>query len=123
MKLRPVGEGRLFELAVPDRPFNPGEIVIRAKREVSAFEALTDEELAEIGDWLERIETVIQRVYTPQGLNMGASSGTGPDAGRFRLHVVPRWSGDMNFMPVIAGVKVLPASPEETREVYRDALF
>lgn len=118
-----VGEGRHVILEVPMRPFNSGEILLRPKREVTTFEDLDDDELEEISEWLVRIEVVIQRVYNPQGMNLGVSSRYAENAGGVELHVVPRWSGDMNFMPVVAGVKVLPATPDETVEVYRNALF
>ena len=123
MSLAPVGDGRLIDLSVPERPFNSGEIVIRPRRDVTALEALTDDELDEISHWLERIESVMERVYNPHGWNMGVTSRYDEGASRLELHVVPRWGGDMNFMPVVAGVKVLPASVDDTVEVYRDAFF
>ena len=66
----------------------------------------------------------LAEVYAPQGYNLGWNLGRIAGAGvvdHVHLHVVPRWAGDTNFMPVLADVKVLPEALEETRRKLRDA--
>jgi ATP adenylyltransferase len=102
-------------------PFNSGEIVIAPIRHVESLEALDDDDLVEITGWLVRVETVMSRRYAPQGINIGfRAHGPAGDGEHLAIRVVPRWVGDMNFMPVIAGTKVLPQSIEETVRIYRD---
>jgi ATP adenylyltransferase len=120
-----IGHGRHMTLKVVAKPFNCGEVVIVPKRAVPSITDLTDEELVEIGEWVTRVEAVMHRVYNPQGINVGMNMPGEhlADAAALAVHVVPRWTGDMNFMPVVAGIKVLPESLQRTLQVYRDALF
>jgi ATP adenylyltransferase len=78
---------------------------------------LKGEELAEIDELLKRSIRAIKRAYNPDGfnvgLNLGKVSGGSVDT-HIHYHIVPRWLGDTNFMPVTAGVKVIPQSLEET---------
>ena len=117
---RHIGDGDHVSLSVPARPFNSGEVMIVPRRRVRSMAELTVPELSEIADWIGKIEAVMERVYNPQGINVGLNvDGDRP----VEVHVVPRWIGDVNFMPVTAGFRVLPESLEKTVKVYRDALF
>ena len=115
-----VADGRLVTVWAAAAPFNSGELEVRVRREVSDVADLTDEEIDEVGDWLARLERVLAAVYGPDGVNMGTVSGPGGHGIVWRI--VPRWSGDTNFMPVIAGVKVMPETPTQTAERVRHGL-
>ena len=69
-----VGTGRLTRVVVAPAPFNSGEVMIAPRRHVASLDALTDEELEEIGEWMVRIEEAMARTYHPQGITMGGSS-------------------------------------------------
>jgi ATP adenylyltransferase len=86
---------------------------------------LTDEELLECMHQLQRLTAVLQRVLTPDGFNIGLNLGQVAGAGlpgHLHWHIVPRWSGDTNFMPVLANVKVIPQSLETLHELLRTEL-
>ena len=117
-----IGHGRAVSLRVVEKPFNTGQVVIETRRPVGALTDLEDDELLEIGEWIARVEAVMESVYNPQGINVGFNL-TGENGGPLRVHMVPRWAGDMNFMPVVAEIKVLPESLGKTLRVYQDALF
>jgi ATP adenylyltransferase len=116
-----IASGARMRVIASADPFNSGEIVIAPIRHVESLEALDDDDLVEITGFLVRVETIMSRRYAPQGINIGfRAHGSAGDGGHLAIRVVPRWVGDMNFMPVIAGIKVLPQSIEETVRVYRD---
>jgi ATP adenylyltransferase len=72
------------------------------------------EELAEIMALTRRLETVMAEVYRPDGLNVGMNLGRAAGAGvpdHIHMHVVPRWSGDTNYMTVAGGTRVIPEDP------------
>jgi ATP adenylyltransferase len=116
-----IASGARMRVIASADPFNSGEIVIAPIRHVESLEALDDDDLVEITGWLVRVETVMSRRYAPQGINIGfRAHGPAGDGEHLAIRVVPRWVGDMNFMPVIAGTKVLPQSIEETVRIYRD---
>ena len=103
-------------------PFNSGEVEIRIRRDVTDVADLTDSELDEVGEWLARLERVLTIVYGPHGVNVGTVSRAAPGGGSLVWRVVPRWLGDTNFMPAIAGVKVMPETPSQTAERIRHGL-
>jgi ATP adenylyltransferase len=93
-------------------------------RHVGSFAELTDEEALEIHRIARAGIDALGRVYGPDGFNVGWNLGRVAGAGivdHVHLHVVPRWSGDTNFMPVLADVKVLPQHLLETRDRLRAA--
>jgi len=102
--------GRFAALAV-DRPgYNSGQLVCVPKRHVTSLLSLTPEELAEIGDLVREGEGRLRRVYRPDGLNLALGSGL---AEHLELKVIPRWTGDLNFLPFAGGMKTVPESPAE----------
>jgi ATP adenylyltransferase len=88
-------------------------------RHVGEFGDLTDDEMIEIHRLAEGGIAALAEVYAPQGYNLGWNLGRIAGAGvvdHVHLHVVPRWAGDTNFMPVLADVKVLPEHLAATRQ-------
>jgi len=106
-------------------PYNPGHVMIAPYRHVGEWEELTDEELLDIMKLSQLTIKALKRAMKPQGFNMGVNIGCVAGAGvkdHVHLHVVPRWNGDTNFMPVIADTKVIPESLEEAYEELKKAL-
>ena len=99
-------------------PYASGHLMIASYRHVADFGDLTDEETLEVHRLAEGGLAALAEAYRPQGYNLGWNLGRIAGAGivdHVHLHVVPRWAGDTNFMPVLADVKVLPQHLSETR--------
>ena len=98
-------------------PYNPGHVMVAPYRHVANFEDLKDEEIVDIYRISKLLIIAIKREMNPQGFNMGMNIGRVSGAGiegHIHVHIVPRWSGDTNFMPVIGDTKVLPQALKET---------
>ncbi len=92
-------------------PYNSGHLMVAPARHVAGVEELTDEESADIFRLVRRSAACLRETLNPQGFNIGLNVGSAAGAGiedHIHMHVVPRWNGDMNFMPVLADVKVIP---------------
>jgi ATP adenylyltransferase len=106
-------------------PYNPAHLMVAIARHVGSVARLSG---AERADWLELValaEKALATAYRPHGLNYGANSGRVAGAGfpdHLHLHLVPRWNGDTNFMPVVGGTRVLPESLTETWTRLRRAI-
>jgi len=106
-------------------PYNVGHMLIATRRHTPSLAALTRDESVEVTEWLGRAERALRRAYKPHGFNVGLNLGRVAGAGvlgHLHWHVVPRWNGDTNFMPVIANTKVLPESLDRTYERVAKAL-
>jgi len=100
-------------------PYNPGHLLICANRHVADLTQLTDEERNEIYQLTSHAMNVIRKVSSPQGFNLGMNQGEVSGAGiaeHIHQHVVPRWGGDANFMPIIGKTKVMPQLLSLTRD-------
>jgi ATP adenylyltransferase len=100
-------------------PYASGHLMVAPVRHVGDFGELEDAEALEIHRLAEQGLAALRRVYSPDGFNLGWNLGRVAGAGvldHVHLHVVPRWSGDTNFMPVLADVKVIPEHLDATRE-------
>jgi ATP adenylyltransferase len=100
-------------------PYNPGHLMVVPYRHLADYTELADDELAEFSAFTRRALSVIRAVSSPDGFNIGINAGTAGGAGiapHLHQHVVPRWSGDANFMPVIGHTKVLPELLGQTRD-------
>lgn len=98
-------------------PYNPGHLMIVPYRHVPTLELLDQEEGSELIVLTSRAVKALRDIYTPDGFNVGINIGRVAGAGieqHIHVHVVPRWNGDSNFMPVIGNTKVLPETLEET---------
>jgi ATP adenylyltransferase len=105
-------------------PYNAGHVLVCPYRHTAGYVDLDDRERAEFGDLTVQAVRVLQRVSGPQGFNIGMNQGGIAGAGiaaHLHQHVVPRWGGDTNFMPVVGGTRVLPELLERTRELLADA--
>lgn len=99
-------------------PYNPGHLLICPYRHVADFTDLTDTERHESADLVAQSMQILRKVKKPAGFNLGMNQGAGAGAGvagHAHQHVVPRWSGDSNFLPIIAQTKALPELLSETR--------
>jgi len=105
-------------------PYASGHLMVAPRRHVATLGELTPEEAAEIhAVTVQAIET-LSAVYAPEGFNVGWNLGAiagGSISAHLHQHVVPRWAGDTNFMPVLADVKVLPEHLEATRACLGEA--
>jgi ATP adenylyltransferase len=98
-------------------PYNNGHLMVAPRRHVASLELLTREELIELSTIVANSVQRLRTAYAPAGLNVGLNLGRAAGAGiadHMHWHLVPRWEGDTNFMPVIASTRVLPQSLSET---------
>jgi ATP adenylyltransferase len=99
-------------------PYASGHLMVAPYRHIGDFAELTAEEVVEMHRLVSSGMDALAETYAPQGYNVGWNLGRIAGAGvvdHVHLHVVPRWAGDTNFMPVLADVKVLPEHLDETR--------
>jgi ATP adenylyltransferase len=99
-------------------PYSSGHLMVAPYRHVGEFGELDDDEALEIHRLAAQGLGALAQTYEPQGYNLGWNLGRIAGAGvvdHVHLHVVPRWAGDTNFMPVLADIKVLPEHLVETR--------
>jgi ATP adenylyltransferase len=97
-------------------PYTGGHVMVAPRRHVGSLAEATLEELSEMMSLVRRLEEVFREVYRPDGINVGMNLGRSAGAGvadHIHMHVVPRWTGDTNFMTVVAGTRVIPEEPEE----------
>ena len=100
-------------------PYNPGHLMVVPYRHVADLDELSDDEAAEVMLLTRRAVVVLRASSGAHGFNIGINMGGIAGAGiadHFHQHVVPRWGGDTNFMPVVGQAKVLPELLEETYE-------
>lgn len=96
-------------------PYNNGHLLIAPQRHLARLDELDDEVQGELSQTITRMVTALEKVMQPQGFNVGLNLGRAAGAGvpgHLHWHVVPRWIGDTNFMPTIAGVRTIPQSLE-----------
>lgn len=104
-------------------PYTSGHLMILPYAHGGSLAALPDPAAEEMMRLAQRAEAVLQRVYSPDGLNLGMNLGQAAGAGvagHLHLHVLPRWLGDANFMTAIAETRVLPETLETTWQRLRD---
>jgi ATP adenylyltransferase len=109
--------GRLAFIMMNKYPYTNGHLLIAPYRHLSDIEDLSAEEVSEMHRLLVRAKKALQHCSRPQGFNVGINIGGVAGAGiadHLHMHLVPRWAGDTNFMPVFADVRVIPQHLEET---------
>jgi ATP adenylyltransferase len=97
-------------------PYNSGHLMVVPRQHLSALEDLPPEPFADLHQELARALAAVKRAYRPEGMNLGMNLGRVGGAGiadHLHWHVVPRWIGDTNFMPVIGDVRVVPEALDE----------
>jgi len=94
-------------------PYNNGHVMVAPYRHVKSLELLSDAEMTDLMRLVNRTKLKIDKKLKPDGynigINLGKSGGAGY-AGHLHIHIVPRWDGDTNFMPVLSGTKVVSES-------------
>jgi ATP adenylyltransferase len=114
----------LFSFTLLNRfPYNNGHVLVIPRAHAAALEDLSPEAFADLHEELKRAVAVIRKVYRPEGLNVGMNLGRVAGAGiadHLHYHVVPRWNGDTNFMPVLADTKVMIEHLDQSWRKIRD---
>jgi ATP adenylyltransferase len=106
-------------------PYNNGHLMIAPYRHVGDFTDLSDAELLEIMQLAQACQRAMNKVMKPQGYNLGFNLGRVAGAGiedHLHLHLVPRWNGDTNFMPVLTDTKVVSEALEDSFKKMKKAL-
>jgi len=103
-------------------PYNNGHIMVSPYRHVKDLKGLNDAELLDIIKLTSAMQALLEKKLKPHGFNIGINTGKVAGAGykdHLHIHIVPRWKGDSNFMPVIAGTKVMPQALGELRKLLK----
>ena len=105
-------------------PYNNGHILISPLRHFSDISDSKEEEILDMFKCLKRAKALLQKVLKPQGYNIGfnlsRTAGAGI-TGHLHLHIVPRWIGDTNFMPVVSKAKIISQSLDELVRLLKNA--
>jgi ATP adenylyltransferase len=105
-------------------PYNPGHLMVCPYRHVADYTDLDPAETVELAEFTQSAMRTVRAVSAPHGFNLGMNQGSVAGAGiaaHLHQHVVPRWGGDTNFMPVIGRTKVLPQLLHDTRALLAEA--
>ncbi len=106
-------------------PYTGGHLMVVPYKETPDLEGLTDDELTDLLRLTRRCQRALSKVMRPDGFNIGINLGKVAGAGiqdHLHIHVVPRWQGDTNFMPVLANTTVVPQALRELAAQLRTAL-
>ena len=98
-------------------PYASGHAMAAVNRHVGSLDELAPEEVGQAMDLVQAAVRALRKAYEPDGFNVGFNLGRAAGAGvpgHVHVHVVPRWSGDTNFMPVVSDTRVLPESLDTT---------
>ncbi|NTV29027.1 MAG: HIT domain-containing protein [Candidatus Omnitrophica bacterium] len=105
-------------------PFNGGHVLVIPNRHVDELEKLSEAERMDFMNTFLRVKALVHKALKPHAFNFGMNSGHLSGAGipeHLHLHIVPRWSGDVNFMPAIFGTKVIPVALKKVYQALKDA--
>ncbi len=119
-----VRRGDLCYVVLNLYPYNPGHLMVCPFRHIADYTELTTEELVEVAALTQQAMQAMRTTSNADGFNIGMNQGTVAGAGiaaHLHQHIVPRWGGDANFMPVIGRTKVLPQLLRDTRDLLADA--
>jgi ATP adenylyltransferase len=103
-------------------PYNNGHLMVVPNRHLGSLAAATPDELSELMRFTRDAEIALNEVYQAQGINVGINLGRAAGAGvldHIHIHLVPRWTGDTNFMSVVGDTRVLPEDLHQTRQRLR----
>jgi len=104
-------------------PYSPGHVLVCPYRHVAAYVDLTTEETAELAQLTQAALRTLTAVSHPAGFNLGMNQGAVAGAGiagHLHQHVVPRWAGDTNFLPIVAQTRAVPQLLADTRQLLSD---
>lgn len=110
-------EGPATVVMLNKYPYASGHLLVAPRAHVADPAALDAERFAALGETLRRAAALLREEYRPDGLNIGMNLGRAAGAGvedHLHWHVLPRWNGDTNFMPLVGGVRVMPEHLEAT---------
>ncbi len=117
--------GQLTLVMLNRYPYNNGHLMVAPLRHVATLAEMTRDEHLECIDWLAQLTAVLGTLLRAEGFNIGLNLHRAAGAGcpgHLHWHIVPRWSGDSNFMTVLAGTRVIPQSLDALWELLRDEL-
>ena len=106
-------------------PYNGGHLLVVPYKQVADFDELTDDELLDLTKLMRRCLGALKTVMKPEGFNIGVNLGKCAGAGvaeHLHVHIVPRWQGDTNFMPVLGQTSVVPQALQELAAQLRGLL-
>lgn len=107
-------------------PYNPGHLMVAPYRHMGKIERFTPAETNEMFLLLQKCVLALKKTLKPEGFNIGANLGRIAGAGipgHFHIHIVPRWNGDTNFMPILSETKVICQELNKTYELLKKALI
>jgi ATP adenylyltransferase len=119
-----VARGDLVYAVLNLYPYNPGHLMVVPYRHIADYTELSAEEAVEMSRFVQRAMTALRLAAGPQGFNIGINQGAVGGAGiaaHLHQHIVPRWGGDMNFMPIVGQTRVLPQLLAQTRALLAEA--
>lgn len=119
-----VRRGQLAFVVMNKYPYSSGHLMICTTRHVALYDDLNKDELAEISLLTQQAMTTLRNVSHCEGFNIGMNQGNVAGAGvagHLHQHVVPRWANDSNFMPIVAGTRVMPELIEQTRKLLSES--
>ena len=105
-------------------PYNNGHLMVVPNRHIASLSDLPDNELCDLTKTLKLSEEIVRKIYSPDGVNIGINLGKAAGAGidtHLHIHIVPRWNGDVNFMSVVGGYRVIPESFESSYNKLKEA--
>ena len=120
-----LARGRTCFAVLNTYPYNGGHLMVVPYKQTADFNDLTDPELLELWHLTRRCLNALKRTMHPDGFNLGINLGRVAGAGveeHLHLHIVPRWNGDTNFMPVLADTSVIPEALKDVAARLRAAL-
>jgi len=119
-----VARGELVYAVLNLYPYNPGHLLVCPYRHIADYTEADDAETAEIAELTKQAMRTIRTVSAAHGFNLGMNQGAVAGAGiaaHLHQHVVPRWAGDQNFMPIVGRTRTMPQLLAETRDLLADA--
>lgn len=117
-----VGRGTTAFVMLNRFPYNSGHLLVAPYRHVGKLGELTREERSELMELATHAEEILTDLMRPEAFNVGFNLGKAAGAGlaeHLHMHIVPRWNGDTNFMPVLADTRCVPEALESTAELIR----
>jgi len=118
-----IHRGKTCFVIINRYPYNSGHMMIAPYRHIGDIEKLTAEERHELMDLCVDCQKVLKAAMYPEAFNVGFNLGHAAGAGvaeHLHMHIVPRWNGDTNFMPVLADTRCVPEAIEKTAEILRN---
>lgn len=119
-----VYRGKYCYIMLNKYPYNNGHVMILPYKHASDLLDLSEEIQTECQQLINKTIIVLRKVFNPHGINIGLNIGTAAGAGiaeHIHYHILPRWEGDTNFMPVVSGVKVISESLDSTYTKLKEA--